>query len=168
MLRYSSDFLRHFTMQLRVREGNAVRQLIDCSTLHWRSLVTWRGLIRRMSDMERPHCGHSCPRFTSSGVRLNSNRSHKDLDWQGVVDHIAADIWIVSVWLATLVCSHRARQQRTAARLCRRDPIVFPAAPCVPVYRVEEIALNPRCAAVQANPDFGDIGVPAQAAPKMV
>jgi hypothetical protein len=31
-----------------IRERNVVRQLIDCSTLHWRSLVTWRGLIRRM------------------------------------------------------------------------------------------------------------------------
>jgi hypothetical protein len=31
------------------------------------------------------------PRFTSGGVRRNSNRSHKNLDWQGVVDHIAAE-----------------------------------------------------------------------------
>src|SRR5260221_11097108 len=29
-----------------VRERNVVRQLIDRSTLHGRSLVTWRGLIR--------------------------------------------------------------------------------------------------------------------------
>jgi len=28
-----------------VRERNVVRQLTDRSTLHWRSLVTWRGLI---------------------------------------------------------------------------------------------------------------------------
>src|SRR5438552_18942497 len=31
-----------------VRQRNVARQLIDRSTLHWRSLVTWRGLIRRM------------------------------------------------------------------------------------------------------------------------
>src|SRR3977135_810840 len=32
-----------------VREHNAVLQLIDCSTLDWRSLVTWRGgPFRRM------------------------------------------------------------------------------------------------------------------------
>src|SRR5258705_12269730 len=100
--------------------------------------------------MERPllaQCGHSAPRFTSSGVCRNSNRSHKDLDWQRVIDHIAVEIWIVSVWLATLVCSPRTRQQRITAGLCRRDPIVFPAAPCVAVDRVDEIALNPRCAA---------------------
>jgi hypothetical protein len=35
-----------------IRERNVVRQLIDRSTLHWRSLVTWRGLIRRMGAME--------------------------------------------------------------------------------------------------------------------
>src|ERR1700675_3144844 len=100
------------------------------------------------------------PVFTASGVRRNSNRSHKDLDWQGVVDHIAAEIWIVSVWLATLVCSHRTRQQRITAGLCRRDPIVFPAAPCVAAYRVDEIALHPRCAGVEADQDLGNVGVP--------
>ena len=31
-----------------VRERDVVRQPIDRSTLHWRSLVTWRGVIRRM------------------------------------------------------------------------------------------------------------------------
>src|SRR6202011_4119694 len=33
--------------------------------------------------------------IANSTVRRNSNRSHKDLDWQGVVDHIAAAIGIV-------------------------------------------------------------------------
>src|SRR6266849_2231439 len=93
-----------------------------------------------------------------SGVRRSSQRSYKDLNWQRVIDHIAAEIWIVTFWLGTLVCSRRARQQRITARLCRRDPIVFPAAPCVRAYRVEEIALNPRCAAIEADPDLGDIG----------
>src|SRR5216684_5756929 len=89
-----------------------------------------------------------------------SRRSYKDLNWQRMIDHIAAEIWIVTVRLGTLVCSRRTRQQRIAARLCRRDPIVFPASPCMPVYRVEEFALNPRRAAVEADPDLGDIGVP--------
>src|SRR6266403_5851040 len=100
------------------------------------------------------------PIMVALSVRRNSDRSYKDLDWQRVIDHITAEIWIVAVRLGTLVCSRRARQQRIAARLCRRNPIVFPAAPCVPVYRVEEIALNPRCAAIEADPDLGDIGVP--------
>src|SRR5229473_1279797 len=91
-----------------------------------------------------------------SGVRRSSQRSYKDLNWQRVIDHIAAEIWIVTFWLGTLVCSRRARQQCITARLCRRDPIVFPAAPCVRAYRVEEIALNPRCAAIEADPDLGD------------
>jgi hypothetical protein len=85
---------------------------------------------------------------------------YKDLDWQRVIDYIAAEIWIVTLWLDTLVCSRRARQQRIAARLCRRGPIVFPAAPCVPAYRVKEVALEPRCATVEADPDLGDIGIP--------
>ena len=42
------DVLRPFMMQLRVRERNVVRQLIDRSTLRWWSLVTWRGSFRRM------------------------------------------------------------------------------------------------------------------------
>src|SRR5882762_9986882 len=95
-----------------------------------------------------------------SGVRRSSQRSYKDLDWQRVIDHIAAEIWIVTVWLGSLVCSLGTCQQRITAGLCRRDPIVFPAAPCVAVDRVDEIALNPRCAAVEADPDLGNIGVP--------
>src|SRR5260370_16565020 len=77
-----------------------------------------------------------------------------------MMGHIAAEIWVVTIWLGTLVCSHRTRQQRITAGLCRRDPIIFPAAPCVPAYRVEELALNPRCAAIEADPDLGNIGVP--------
>src|SRR5260370_18626066 len=99
------------------------------------------------------------PIMVGLSVRRNSERSYKDLDWQRVIDHIAAEIWIVTIWLGTLVCSRRARQQRITARLCRRNPVVFPAAPCVPSDRVEEIALNPRCAAVEADPDLGDIGI---------
>jgi hypothetical protein len=95
-----------------------------------------------------------------SGLRRSSKRSYKDLDWQRVIDHIAAEIWIVTNWLGTLVCSRRARQRRITAGLCRRDPIVFPAAPCVAAYRVDEIALNPRCAAVKADPDLGDLSLP--------
>ena len=33
-----------------VRERDVVRQPIDRSTLHWQSLVTWRGFVRRMRD----------------------------------------------------------------------------------------------------------------------
>src|SRR5438445_6465074 len=93
-------------------------------------------------------------------ILSDSNRGHKDLDRQRVIDHIAAEIWIVTVRLRTLVCARRARQQRMTPGLCRRDPIVFPAAPGVPGYRVEEIALNPRCAAIEADPDLRDVGVP--------
>jgi hypothetical protein len=93
----------------------------------------------------------------------NSKRSYKDLDRQRVIDHIAAEIWIVTLWLGRLVCSRRPRQQRITAGLCRRDPIVVPAAPGVPAHRVEEIALNPRCAAIEADPDLGDFGVPRTA-----
>src|SRR6266849_2197107 len=99
-------------------------------------------------------------KFRSARHTPQSRRSYKDLNWQWMIDHIAAEVWIVTVWLGALVCSRRTRQQRIAARLCRRDPIVFPASPCVPAYRVEEFALNPRCAAIEADPDLGDIGVP--------
>jgi hypothetical protein len=44
-----------------VRERDVVRQLIDRSTLHWRSLVTWRGLIRRMSGYGMTPCGAKRP-----------------------------------------------------------------------------------------------------------
>src|SRR6266566_6782223 len=46
-----------------------------------------------------------------------------------------------------------------AAGLCRRNPIVFPASPCVPIYRVEEFALNPRGASIKTDPDLGNISV---------
>src|ERR1700754_5099189 len=87
-----------------------------------------------------------------------SRRADKNLDWQRVIDHIAAEIWIVIVRLDALVCSPRARQQRITARLRRCNPVVFPAAPGVPVYRVQEIALNPRRASIEADPDLGNIG----------
>src|SRR3982074_1037173 len=87
-------------------------------------------------------------------------RSDKALDWQGVIDRIAAEVRIVTVWLGTLVCSLCARQQCVAAGLCGRHPVVFPAPPCVPVDRVEEIALNPRGAAIEADPELGDFSVP--------
>ncbi len=96
----------------------------------------------------------------ASGVRCSSKRSYKDLNWERVIDHIAAEIWIVTVRLDTLVCSRRTRQQRITAGLCRRDPIVFPAAPCVAAYRVDEIALHPRSAGVEADQDLGDFGIP--------
>jgi hypothetical protein len=47
-----------------VRERNAVRQLIDYSTLHWRSLVTWRGLIRKMGVY-----GTTAPEYTCVSLR---------------------------------------------------------------------------------------------------
>src|SRR6202166_3227852 len=76
-----------------------------------------------------------------------------------MIDHIAAVIWIVVVGLATLVGPLCARQQRIAAGLRGRAPIVFPAAPGVAGYRVEEIALKPRSAAIEADPDLRDGGV---------
>src|SRR5882757_885563 len=82
----------------------------------------------------------------------------KDLDRQRLIDHIAAKIWIVTIRLGALVCSPGTRQQRMAARPCRRDPIVLPTAPGVAVDRVEEVALYPGCTAIQADPDFADIG----------
>jgi AAA domain len=52
-----------------------------------------------------------------------------------VIDHIAAEIWIVTVWLGTSVCSHRTRQQRITGGLGRRNSVVLPASPCVPVVQ---------------------------------
>jgi hypothetical protein len=52
-LRYSAIFYDI----VRCSSGSGAqcaRQLIDRSTLHWRSLVTWRGLIRRMSGYGMP------------------------------------------------------------------------------------------------------------------
>ena len=45
-----------------VWERNVARQLIDRGTLHWRSLVTWRGLIRRMNGYGMAACGGHSPR----------------------------------------------------------------------------------------------------------
>jgi hypothetical protein len=39
-----------------VRERNVVRQPIDRSTLHWRSLVTWRGLISQNERLWNGRC----------------------------------------------------------------------------------------------------------------
>src|ERR1700730_15147535 len=99
-------------------------------------------------------------KFRSARHTPQSRRSYKDLNWQWMIDHIAAEIWIVTVWLGALVCSRRTRQQRLAAWVCRSHPILLPASPCVPAYRVEDCALNPRPAAIEADPDLGDIGVP--------
>src|SRR5882762_2322226 len=53
------DVLRRCTMQLLAREHNAVRQLIDRSTLHWRSLARvlqneqlWNGCLWRKAAIE--------------------------------------------------------------------------------------------------------------------
>jgi hypothetical protein len=100
------------------------------------------------------------------GVAFSSKRGYKDLDWQRVIDHIAAEIGIVTFWLRPSVCSRRAGQKRKAARLCRRDPIVFPTAPCVPAYWIDEVALNPRCAPIEADPYFSDLGVPGPSGAK--
>ena len=94
--------------------------------------------VRREGKPRKPH-GMAKGRHE----RCSSKRSHKNLNRQRVINHIAAEIGIVIVRLGTLVCSRRARQQCIAARLCWSDPIILPAAPCVPVYRVEELALNP-------------------------
>ena len=105
------------------------------------------------------------PNGTAEGrhERCSSKRSYKDLDRKRVINHIAAEIRIMTVRLGTLVCSRRARQQRIAPRLCRSDPIVLPAAPCVPVYRVEELALNPRRAAIiRYDNRCGRFGYPPQ------
>src|ERR1700709_289417 len=84
----------------------------------------------------------------------------KDLDRQRVIDYVAAEVRIVAVRLGTLVGPLCLRQQRVAAGLRRRGPVVFPAPPCVPVDRVEEIALDPGGAAIEADPDLGDLGIP--------
>src|ERR1700759_5024662 len=99
-------------------------------------------------------------RKIANGVPICSRRSCKDFDWQRMINHITAEICIVTCWLSTLIGSGRARQKRVAAWLGRRDPIIFPAAPSVRAYRVNEIAPNPGCAGVDADPDLGDIGVP--------
>src|SRR5258705_4712704 len=128
---------------------------------------TWKAVLghatQRMADLAGS--AGDATLFAVSNMALalglaSSKCSYKDLNGQRVIDHIAAEIWIVIIRLGTLVCSPRTRQQRMAARLCRRNPIVFPASPCVPVYRVEEFALNPRRASIKANPDLGDIGRP--------
>src|SRR6266849_8800535 len=128
---------------------------------------TWKAVLahatQRMADLASS--AGDATLFAESNMTLalgltSSKCSYKDLYWQRMIDHIAAEIWIVAVRLGTLVCSPRTRQQRIAARLGRRNPIVFPASPCVPVYRVEELALNPRGASIDANPDLGDIGAP--------
>ena len=86
----------------------------------------------------------------SVGVAPDSKSSYKDVDWQRVVDPIAK-IEIVTVWLGPLVCSHCARQECIAARFYRRNSIVFPAAPGVGLIGFDEVALNPRCAAIEGD-----------------
>src|SRR5262249_942438 len=128
----------------------------------------WLGRETTLSGLLRlgPFCLNLQCRVHRYGAALERPRharqsmgSYKDLNWQRVIDDIAAEIWIVTVGLDTLVCSARTCQQRIAARLCRRDPIVSPAPPCMADDRVEEIALNPRGAAIEADRDLGDIGI---------
>jgi hypothetical protein len=85
------------------------------------------------------------------GVTPDSKSSYKDVDWQRVVDPIAAKIGIVTIWLGPLVCSRCARQECIAARFYRRNSIVFPAAPGVGLIGFDEVALNPRCAAIDGD-----------------
>src|SRR5258708_37389009 len=94
-----------------------------------------------------------------SGAGCRSRGGNEDLDWKRVNDHVTAEIRIVLVGLDALVSGFRAGEQRVAARSSRRDPVVLPAPPCVPAQRIEEIALDPRCTAVQAEPDLRYIGV---------
>src|ERR1700747_3453212 len=76
-----------------------------------------------------------------------------------MIDHVAAEVRIVVVRLHTVIRTFSAREQRVATSLPRRDPVVFPAPPCVPTYGIEEIALDPRCAAIEADPNLRYIGI---------
>src|SRR5258707_1005975 len=119
-------------------------------------------------DAARPDAGvepgypHHELRFSRRAVVDCSGRrlGDKDLNWQRVIDHVAAEIRIVIVWLDTFVRTFRAGEQRVAAEMCRRNPLVLPAPPRVPVYGIEKVALHPRCATIDADPDLRYIGVP--------
>src|SRR5258708_29946106 len=84
----------------------------------------------------------------------------KDLDRQRVVDDVAAEVRIVAVSLEALVPTPGARQNCIVTGSRRRDPVVFPAPPRGPAYRIAEVALDPRSAAVDAHPGLCSIGRP--------
>src|SRR4030088_1064489 len=120
---------------------------------------------RRVTAAGRVHVASSstaAPMPAESHSRCCRSRrlSDKDLDRQRVVDHIAAEVRVVAVWLQALVRTLGASQKCIPTGLRRRDPVVFPASPGVPVYGVEEVAVDPRCAAINADPDLRYNGVP--------
>ena len=51
------------------------------------------------------------------GIRGESTRSDRNLNWQRVIDHIGAEMRILLVRLETLVRPLRAREQRIATGL---------------------------------------------------
>jgi hypothetical protein len=66
------------------RQGRAASQDHECLFVG-EAYQNWVGAIARI------------PRTASSGVRRNSKRSYKDLDWQRVINDLAAEIWIVTL-----------------------------------------------------------------------
>src|SRR5258705_3848568 len=137
------------------------REIEDIPTRHFKHLAT---LIDRTPARERlPRAsGRSRPGFTPKvqAVGVNASRAsqlrtsgffYEYLDRERVIDHIGAVAPVVLVRLDDAGRVPGAGQQRVLPRLLRRQPIKFPASPCMSSYRVYEFCLGPGSATVGAH-----------------
>src|SRR5258708_5329131 len=85
--------------------------------------------------------------------RSTSGALDKDLDWQRLVDHIAAVVLVMLVRLDAAVRTLRSRQQRVSPRLLRRKPVKLPTTPRIPLNGIEKFCLGPNFPTVGAHRD---------------
>src|SRR5882757_10299356 len=125
---------------------------------------------RRVTAAGRVHVASSAPMPAESHSRCCRRRrlGDKDLDRQRVVDHIAAEVRVVAVWLQALVRTLGASQKCIPTGLRRRDPVVSPAPPRITVYRIEELALDHDAPPSTLTQISVTTVSPAHAAPKIV
>src|SRR5882724_7403505 len=100
-------------------------------------------------------------------VRVNASRAsplralgiaYEYLNWERVIDHIGAVVPVVLVRLDHAGRVPGAGQQRVLPRLCRRQPIEFPAAPRMSSHRIYEFRLGPGSATISAYRNLGHVG----------
>src|SRR6267154_371776 len=97
--------------------------------------------------------------ISGSSRRSTCGVVNKDLDWQRVVDHVAAVVRVMLIRLDVTVRIFGPGQQGVSPRLPRRQPIKLPTSPCMPLNGVEEFCLGPGLPAVRAHRDPRYLGL---------
>src|SRR5260370_14006630 len=97
--------------------------------------------------------------ISCSSRRSTGGAANKDLDWQRVVDHVAAVVRVMLIRLGATVRIFGPGQQDVSPRLLRSVPIKLPTSPRIPLNGVEEFCLGPGLPTVRAHRDLRYLGL---------